>query len=169
MKIFPFSKFFFLINLYFRISPRIFEKIRFGSDGLLRGPGETDSWKNLKLKISCQAPFNAINFFTQFMRVDWRRARGSPATTPTSTPCGPLPSGRPPPKPSTRQQERPSQYIQLFTDQTMDQITIKITYPKCRIYWRLIEFVDRRYRQSRWYFRPALWSIATLLPPSLCE
>ncbi len=25
---------------------------------------------------------------------------------------------------------------------------------KCRLYWCLIEFIDRRYRQSCWYFRP---------------
>ncbi len=45
---------------------------------------------------------------------------------------------------------------------TMDQITIKTPNPKCRLYWGLIEFIDWRYSQSCWYFRPALWSIAAL-------
>jgi hypothetical protein len=38
----------------------------------------------------------------------------------------------------------------------MDQITIKTPNPKCRLYWCLIEFMDWRYSQSCWYFRPAL-------------
>ncbi len=33
------------VNLELRISPRIFEKIRNGPNGILRGLGETDSWK----------------------------------------------------------------------------------------------------------------------------
>ncbi len=45
-----------LINIHSRISPRIFEKIRNGPKGILMGPGDTDSWKNLKSKISCQTP-----------------------------------------------------------------------------------------------------------------
>ncbi len=32
-------------NLKLRISPRIFEKIRNDPNGILRGLGETDSWK----------------------------------------------------------------------------------------------------------------------------
>ncbi len=47
-------------NLELRISPWIFEKIRNGLNGLIRGLGETDSWKNQKQKISwhCPCPFN---------------------------------------------------------------------------------------------------------------
>ncbi len=44
----------------------------------------------------------------------------------------------------------------------MDQISIKTPHPKCRLYWCLIEFIDWRYRQSCWYFRPLLWTSATL-------
>ncbi len=42
-----------------RISPRIFEKIQKGSDGILGGLGDTTviHVKNLKSKISCQTPF----------------------------------------------------------------------------------------------------------------
>jgi hypothetical protein len=40
-----------------RISPRIFEKIRNGPNGILRGPRDTVYEKNLKAKISCQIPF----------------------------------------------------------------------------------------------------------------
>ncbi len=48
---------------------------------------------------------------------------------------------------------------------------------KCRIYWCLIEFIDWRFNQSCWYFRPLLWTSAPLTfsmvhlpphPPSLC-
>ncbi len=46
-----------LINIHSRISPRIFEKIQNGPNGILRGPRDTDLWKNLKAKISCQTPF----------------------------------------------------------------------------------------------------------------
>jgi hypothetical protein len=45
------------INHYFRISPKINVKIRNDPNGILRGPGETDSLKSLKLTISCQFPF----------------------------------------------------------------------------------------------------------------
>ncbi len=44
----------------------------------------------------------------------------------------------------------------------MDQITIKTPNPKCRLYWCLIEFIDWRYSQSYWYFRPRLWTSAPL-------
>jgi hypothetical protein len=37
-----------LINIHSRISPRIFEKIRNDPNEILRGPGETDSWKKLE-------------------------------------------------------------------------------------------------------------------------
>ncbi len=37
---------------------KFLKKIRNGPYGVLRGPGDTDSWKkNLKLKISYQTPF----------------------------------------------------------------------------------------------------------------
>jgi hypothetical protein len=36
----------------------------------------------------------------------------------------------------------------------MDEGTIKTQNPKCRLYWCLIEFIDWRYSQSCWYFRP---------------
>jgi hypothetical protein len=39
---------------------------------------------------------------------------------------------------------------------SMDQITIKTPDPKCRLYCCLIEFIDWRYSQSCWYFRPLL-------------
>jgi hypothetical protein len=39
---------------------------------------------------------------------------------------------------------------------SMDQITIKTPNSKCRLYWCLIEFIDWRYSQACWYFRPAL-------------
>jgi hypothetical protein len=37
-------------NLELRISPRIFEKIRNGRNSILRGLGETDSWKIPKVE-----------------------------------------------------------------------------------------------------------------------
>ncbi len=36
---------------------RIFEKIWNGTNGILKGLGETDSWKKLKSKISWHCPF----------------------------------------------------------------------------------------------------------------
>jgi len=39
-----------VVHLDLRISPRIFEKNRNGSIGILRGLGETDSWKKQKSK-----------------------------------------------------------------------------------------------------------------------
>ncbi len=44
----------------------------------------------------------------------------------------------------------------------MDYITQETPNSKCRLYWCLIEFIDWRYSQACWYFRPALWSIAPL-------
>ncbi len=32
---------------------------------------------------------------------------------------------------------------------------LKTRNPKCRLYWCLIEFIDRRCSQSCWYFRPS--------------
>jgi hypothetical protein len=39
-----------VVNLELRISPRIFEKIRNGPNGILRGLGKTDSWKKPEAK-----------------------------------------------------------------------------------------------------------------------
>ncbi len=49
----------------------------------------------------------------------------------------------------------------------MDKLTVKTPSPKCRPYSvsYLIKFIDWRYNQSRWHFRPALWTITPL--PSL--
>jgi hypothetical protein len=54
-----------LINIHSRLSPRIFEKFQNGPNGILRGPRDTDLWKNLKAKISCQTPFKLyfLDFF----------------------------------------------------------------------------------------------------------
>ncbi len=41
-------------------------------------------------------------------------------------------------------------------------INHKDTNPKFRLYRCFIEFIDLRYSQSCWYFRPALWTIAPL-------
>ncbi len=49
-----------LININLRIFQRIFEKIRNGPNGIFRCPRDTDLWKNLKAKISCQTPFKGI-------------------------------------------------------------------------------------------------------------
>ncbi len=49
-----------VVHLELRISPRIFEKIRNGSVGILRVLGETDSWKKQKSKISWHCPFNLL-------------------------------------------------------------------------------------------------------------
>ncbi len=44
-------------KLELHISPRIFEKIRNSHIVIIRGLGETDSWKNQKQKISWHCPF----------------------------------------------------------------------------------------------------------------
>jgi hypothetical protein len=49
-----------LINIHSRISPRIFEKIRNGPNGILTDSGARGTLfyeKNLMSKISCQTPF----------------------------------------------------------------------------------------------------------------
>jgi hypothetical protein len=40
--------------------------------------------------------------------------------------------------------------------------TIKTPNPNYSLYWYLIEFIDWRYSQSCWYFRPALWTFVPL-------
>jgi hypothetical protein len=39
-----------VININSRISPRIFEKIKKDSNGILGGLGDTDSWKKLEVE-----------------------------------------------------------------------------------------------------------------------
>jgi hypothetical protein len=43
-------------------------------------------------------------------------------------------------------------------------INYKDTTTKCRLYWCLIEFIDWRYSQSCWYFRPRF---VNYCPPNL--
>ena len=49
-----------------------------------------------------------------------------------------------------------------WADTSMDKITKKTPNLKCRLYWCLIEYIDWRYSQSCWYFRPLLWTSAPL-------
>ncbi len=49
----------------------------------------------------------------------------------------------------------------------MDQINIKTPNPKCHLHWYLIEFIDWRYSQPCWYFRPLLWTSALPTPTLL--
>jgi hypothetical protein len=51
IKIFLLEGFFLVANLELRISPRIFENILNGPNGIIRGLGETDSRKKLEAKI----------------------------------------------------------------------------------------------------------------------
>jgi hypothetical protein len=46
-----------VVHLKLWIFPRIFKKIQHGPNWILWGWGETDSWKNLKSKISWHCPF----------------------------------------------------------------------------------------------------------------
>ncbi len=43
------------------------EKILNGPNGTLGGPGDKDSWKNLKSKISCQTPFKKSWCYSRFI------------------------------------------------------------------------------------------------------
>ncbi len=71
IKIFLIEDFFHLppvsANLELRISPRIFEKIWNGLKGILRGWGETDSWKEPEAKISWHCPFKYGGRFPKFI------------------------------------------------------------------------------------------------------
>ncbi len=49
----------------------------------------------------------------------------------------------------------PSDPWEILTVSSHGLITYKDTKTKCRLYWRLIEFIDRRYSQSCWFFRPS--------------
>ncbi len=53
-------------------------------------------------------------------------------------------------------------YWGVGAPQCMNQITIKTPNPKRRLHWCLIEFIDWRYSQSCWCFRPLLWTSAFL-------
>ncbi len=55
-----------VVHLELRISPRIFKKNSNGLNGILRGLGETDPWKNLKSKISWHCHFKCILLHTPF-------------------------------------------------------------------------------------------------------
>ncbi len=48
-------------NSFPNISAKIFEKIRNGLSGILRGPGALIYEKNLMSKISCQTPFKLFS------------------------------------------------------------------------------------------------------------
>ncbi len=48
----------------------------------------------------------------------------------------------------------------LHSLQAMGEGTIQAQNSKCRLYWCLIKFIDWRYSQSCWYFRPLLWTVA---------
>ncbi len=49
--------------LELRISPRIFEKIRNGSNSIIRGLGETDPSRKPEVKNLVDCPFKALPFF----------------------------------------------------------------------------------------------------------
>jgi hypothetical protein len=51
------------INTKLRISPRIFVKFKNGANGILKGPGETDSLKNLKSKSRVRLPLKFKQIF----------------------------------------------------------------------------------------------------------
>jgi|688.fasta_scaffold186347_2 hypothetical protein len=50
----------------------------------------------------------------------------------------------------------------FFCSATKDQITIKTPNSKCGLYCCWIELIGWRYSQSRWYFRPLLWTSSPL-------
>ncbi len=52
----------------------------------------------------------------------------------------------------------PTPTIGPVSDPSHHGLNYKTPNPKCRLYWYLIEFIDWRYSQSYWYFRPALWN-----------
>ncbi len=55
-----------LVNLELRISPRIFETIRNGPYGILRGLGETDSWKKPEVENLVALSLFKVSDFLQF-------------------------------------------------------------------------------------------------------
>ncbi len=59
-----------VVHLELRISPRIFELrvIPNGTNGIFRGLGETDSWKNLKSKISWRCSFKRLRVVAVFIK-----------------------------------------------------------------------------------------------------
>jgi hypothetical protein len=66
-------------------SRRSFEKSRNDPNGLLRGPGDTDSWKKLRSKISFQTPFKEpMNLFKESIPPAYVAWRGGPVRQPYS-------------------------------------------------------------------------------------
>jgi hypothetical protein len=65
------------INLYFRISLRIFVKFLNGPHGILRGPGKWVNEKNLQSKISCQTPFKTTTKINISILGQWPSPRPS--------------------------------------------------------------------------------------------
>ncbi len=49
----------------------------------------------------------------------------------------------------------------LYRQEPVDQIYKKSPNPKCRLYWCLIEFIDRRYSQSCWYIQSVMLVFST--------
>ncbi len=85
----------------------------------------------------------------------------------------PLPPVLPVFTPQTREYSRPetATFLGTISDdgifgpacwdwRSWTKLTIKTPNPKCRLFGCWTEFVDGRYSQSCWYFRPALWTIA---------
>ncbi len=52
-----------------------------------------------------------------------------------------------------------SKFHGVGVDHGLNNYCIKTPNPKCHHYWCLIKFIDWRYSQSCWYFRPALWTL----------
>ncbi len=70
-----------VVHLELRISPRIFEKIWNRPNWILRGLGETDSWKNQKSKISWHCPFKVFYFIEVFWRWQMVKIRRHPVAS----------------------------------------------------------------------------------------
>ncbi len=62
-----------VVHLDLRISLRIFEKIWNGPTGILRGWGQTDSWKNQKQKISWHSPFNRLKNIPPKVQMQYKK------------------------------------------------------------------------------------------------
>ncbi len=58
--------------------------------------------------------------------------------------------------PKTKKNKLAMSLLRMQIPTRMDEETIKTQNPKCRLYWCLIDFIDWRYSQACWYFRPLL-------------